>query len=135
MLVVATLWMQIALLFKPSPEDFSQEHLRAVFSLMPRIAFASLTAYITAQLHDVWAFHFWKEKTGGRHLWLRNNASTMVSQLIDSAIFTTLAFAGVVDWDTFWSILLTTYLFKLIVAAVDTPFMYLTRIVRPIAES
>ncbi len=131
MLIVATLWMQIALLFKPSPDDFSQEHLKAIFSLMPRITFASLTAYILAQLHDVWAFHFWKEKTRGKHLWLRNNASTMVSQLIDSAIFTTLAFAGSVDPQTFWSILVTTYLFKLIVAAVDTPFMYLSRLVRP----
>jgi len=131
MLIVATLWMQIALLFKPSPDDFSQEHLEAIFSLMPRITFASLTAYILAQLHDVWAFHFWKEKTRGKHLWLRNNASTMVSQLIDSAIFTTLAFAGSVDPQTFWSILVTTYLFKLIVAAVDTPFMYLSRFVRP----
>jgi uncharacterized integral membrane protein (TIGR00697 family) len=131
MLIVATIWMQIALLFRPSPDDFSQEHLRSVFSMMPRIAFASLTAYILAQLHDVWAFHFWKEKTKGKHLWLRNNASTMVSQLIDSVAFTTLAFLGTVDAKTFWSILLTTYLFKFIVAAFDTPFMYLTRVVKP----
>ncbi len=134
MLVVATLWMQLALLFKPSLEDFSQEHLSAIFSLMPRISLASLTAYIIAQLHDVWAFHFWKEKTKGKHLWLRNNASTMVSQLIDSVVFTTLAFLGVVDPKTFWSILATTYLFKLIVAAVDTPFIYLTRVIKPISE-
>ena len=134
MLVVATLWMQLALLFKPSPEDFSQEHLSAIFSLMPRISLASLTAYIIAQLHDVWAFHFWKEKTKGKHLWLRNNASTMVSQFIDSVVFTTLAFLGVVDPKTFWSILATTYLFKLIVAAVDTPFIYLTRVIKPISE-
>lgn len=134
MLVVATVWMQLALLFKPSPEDFSQEHLSAIFSLMPRISFASLTAYIIAQLHDVWAFHFWKEKTKGKHLWLRNNASTMVSQLIDSVVFTTLAFLGVVDLKTFWSILATTYLFKLIVAAVDTPFIYLTKMIKPAVE-
>ena len=134
MLVVATVWMQLALLFKPSPEDFSQEHLSAIFSLMPRISFASLTAYIIAQLHDVWAFHFWKEKTKGKHLWLRNNASTMVSQLIDSVVFTTLAFLGVVDSKTFWSILATTYLFKLIVAAVDTPFIYLTKMIKPAVE-
>ena len=134
MLIVATVWMQLALLFKPSPEDFSQEHLSAIFSLMPRISFASLTAYIIAQLHDVWAFHFWKEKTKGKHLWLRNNASTMVSQLIDSVVFTTLAFLGVVDSKTFWSILATTYLFKLIVAAVDTPFIYLTKMIKPAVE-
>ncbi len=131
MLIVATAWMQLALLFKPSPEDFSQEHLKAIFSMLPRITFASLTAYITAQMHDVWAFHFWKEKTKGKHLWLRNNASTMVSQLIDSVIFTTIAFVGLVNSGTFWSILLTTYLFKFIVAVVDTPFIYLTRLINP----
>ncbi len=131
MLIVATAWMQLALLFKPSPEDFSQEHLKAIFSLLPRITFASLTAYILAQMHDVWAFHFWKKKTRGKHLWLRNNASTMVSQLIDSVIFTTIAFLGVVDSKTFWSILITTYVFKFIVAVFDTPFMYLTRIIKP----
>ncbi len=125
MLIIATLWMQFALLFKPSPVDFSNEHLKAIFSIMPRITIASLTAYIISQLHDVWAFHFWKNLTKGKHLWLRNNASTMVSQLIDSVIFTTIAFLFVVDTQTFWSILWTTYLFKLIVAAFDTPFIYL----------
>ncbi len=129
MLLVATAWMQFALLFKPSPEDFSQKHLEAIFQLMPRIASASLLAYILSQLHDVWAFHFWKEKTKGKHLWFRNNASTMVSQLIDSVIFTTVAFLGLVDAKTFWSILWTTYVFKWIVAAVDTPFMYLSKVI------
>ncbi len=129
MLVVATIWMQFALLFKPSAQDFSQEHLKAIFELMPRIAGASLLAYIISQSHDVWAYHFWKDKTKGKHLWLRNNASTMVSQLIDSVIFTTIAFAGMVDMPTFWSILWTTYLFKWIVALVDTPFMYLSKAV------
>jgi len=126
-LLIATIWMQFALAFKPSPEDFSQQHLKAVFSLLPRITFASLTAYVLSQLHDVWAFHFWKDKTKGKHLWLRNNASTMVSQLIDTFVFTFLAFFGSVDKTTFWSILWTTYFFKWIVAAVDTPFMYLSK--------
>ena len=129
MLVVATIWMQFALLFKPSAQDFSQQYLKAIFELMPRIAGASLLAYIISQSHDVWAYHFWKDKTKGKHLWLRNNASTMVSQLIDSVIFTTVAFAGMVDMPTFWSILWTTYLFKWIVALVDTPFMYLSKAV------
>jgi len=128
-LIVATIWMQFALAFKPSSEDFSQQHLKAIFSFLPRITFASLTAYILSQLHDVWAFHFWKDKTRGKHLWLRNNASTMVSQLIDTFIFTFLAFFGTVDKTTFWSILWTTYLFKWIVAVVDTPFMYLSRMI------
>ena len=92
-----------------------------------RIAVASLIAYLLSQFHDVWAFHFWKAKTNGRHLWLRNNASTWASQLIDSVVFCTLAFACAVPKAVFWQILLTTYGIKLVVAALDTPFLYLAR--------
>ncbi len=127
-LIVATLWMQIALLFKPSPADFSQQHLEAIFSFMPRIAFASLTAYVISQLHDVWAYHFWMEKTKGKHLWLRNNASTMVSQAIDTIIFTTIAFIGVLPPSEFWSVVFTTYFLKWIVAAFDTIFIYVAKL-------
>ncbi len=128
-LVIATIWMQMALLFKPAPEDFADPHLKAIFNLMPRIAVASLTAYLLSQLHDVWAFHMWKEKTGERHLWLRNNASTMVSQAIDTVVFTTIAFLGVVDGRTFLSIVLTTYFLKWVVAAFDTAFIYLAKFI------
>jgi uncharacterized integral membrane protein (TIGR00697 family) len=96
-----------------------------------RVAVASLIAYIISQLHDVWAFHFWRLKTKGRHLWLRNNASTWVSQLMDSAVFCTLAFAGAKPTGIFFEILLTTYLIKLVVAALDTPFVYLGRRLAP----
>ena len=94
-----------------------------------RTTVASLTAYLISQFHDVWAFMFWKAKTRGRHLWIRNNASTMVSQLIDSAVFCTLAFAGAENVPTplFFEIMLTTYLVKLAIAAMDTPFCYLGR--------
>ena len=92
-----------------------------------RIAIASLIAYLISQFHDVWAFHFWKQKTKGRHLWLRNNASTWVSQFIDTAVFCTLAFAGAKPTHVFFEILMTTYFIKLLVAALDTPFIYLGR--------
>ncbi len=128
-LIVATIWMQMALLFKPAPEDFADPHLRAIFTLMPRITFASLTAYLLSQFHDVWAYHFWKEKTHGKHLWLRNNASTMVSQAIDTLVFTTIAFLGVVDLKTFGSIVLTTYFLKWLVAIFDTAFIYMAKFI------
>ncbi|AEJ61244.1 protein of unknown function DUF165 [Spirochaeta thermophila DSM 6578] len=115
---------QFALWFVPGPDDFSQEHLEAIFSLMPRIVLASLVAYLVSQFHDVWAFHFWKERFPS-WLWFRNNASTMVSQLLDSAIFSFLAFAGVYPLGVVVEIAVTTYLFKWIVAALDTPFLYL----------
>lgn len=92
-----------------------------------RVVVASLAAYLLSQFHDVWAFHFWKRVTSDRHLWLRNNASTWVSQLIDSAVFCTLAFARAVPAGVFFMLLGTTYGIKLVVAAFDTPFCYLGR--------
>ena len=131
-LVMAAVYMQIALAFVPDPSDFVQPHLEAVFGLLPRIAVASLAAYLVSQFHDIWAFHWIKGRTGGRHLWLRNNASTLVSQLLDSLIFCTVAFAGVFDWPVFRDIVITTYVFKVVVALLDTPFLYLARRMRPV---
>ncbi len=96
-----------------------------VFSLTPRIVFASIVAYFISQMHDVYAFHFWKVKTHGRHLWLRNNASTIVSQAIDTTVFITLAFYGVVPNEVLFSMILGQYLIKVIIALLDTPFMYM----------
>jgi uncharacterized integral membrane protein (TIGR00697 family) len=126
-LIAATIAMQFAIRFTPDASDVMHPHLGAIFSLMPRIAFASFTAYLLSQHHDIWAFHFWKRKTSGRYLWLRNNLSTMVSQLIDTTVFTFIAFWGVFPIDIFRQIFITTYFFKWIVAVVDTPFIYFAR--------
>lgn len=125
--VLATLYMQIALLFSPAEGDFAQPHLSAIFGLLPRLAIASICAYLISQMHDVWAFEFWKKKTQGRFLWLRNNASTLVSQLLDSAVFCLIAFWGVFPVPVLLEIMFTTYLFKGVVALLDTPFMYIAR--------
>lgn len=90
-----------------------------------RITLASMAAYLASQSHDVWAFHFWGRLTAGRHLWLRNNASTMVSQLIDTALFTSIAFWGVVPLQGLLSMVVTLYLVKWVVAILDTPFCYM----------
>ena len=95
-----------------------------VFSPQFRIVLASIIAYIISQHHDVWAFWKWREITHGKYLWIRNNASTMVSQLIDSATFTTIAFYGVVDTSILLNMILSMWLFKVIVALLDTPFVY-----------
>jgi len=121
--------MNLALLFKPNEFDFIQESLSNIFSLLPRIALASLLAYAVSQLHDIWAYNLWKRRLPSiKFLWLRNNASTMVSQLIDSVIFTFIAFWGLLPDNEFFEILITTYLLKWIVAMVDTPFLYLAKI-------
>lgn len=120
--------MNIALVFKPNEFDFIQESLKNIFAVLPRIAFASLVAYGISQLHDVWAYNFWKNFFPGvKFLWLRNNASTMVSQLLDSIIFTFIAFWGLLPREEFIQILITTYLVKWLVAGVDTPFLYLAQ--------
>ena len=94
-----------------------------VLYLTPRITIAGFIAYIISQNHDIWAFHFWKEKTNGKHLWLRNNASTVVSQLIDSVIFVTIAFYGIFP---IVPLILGQWIVKIIIALIDTPFMYYT---------
>jgi hypothetical protein len=124
-LLVMTVLIQLALLFKPSQADFAQEHLVSLFSMLPRLALASTAAYLVSQYHDVWAYHFWKNKfPGSKFLWLRNNLSTMVSQLIDTLIFTFGAFWGVFESSVLFEILLSTYFLKWIAAALDTPFLY-----------
>ena len=107
-----------------SPVDDSVFH--RVFGLFGPAVFASMTAYITAQFIDIRIFHFWKRKTNNRHLWLRNNGSTIFSQLIDtlSVLFLLCSF-GVIDWVRFYPLLLNGFLFKVLVALIDTPFFYL----------
>lgn len=126
-LVIMVVEMQLALKFIPHASDFAHESLQTIFGLMPRIAAGSLIAYLLSQHHDVWAFHFWKGKTEGKYLWFRNNASTMVSQAIDSIVFCSIAFIGVFDWGIWWQIVVSTYILKWVVAAIDTPFIYWAR--------
>jgi hypothetical protein len=131
-LLLTLVYMQLALRFVPAPSDWVQPHLESIFGFLPRVVLGSLVAYLVSQLHDVWAFHFWKRRTQGGKLWLRNNASTLVSQLLDSVIFCTIAFLGVFPWPVFWEILLTTYGIKLVMGLLDTPFIYLARRIRPL---
>ena len=97
-----------------------------VFGLFGPAVFASMTAYLTAQFIDIRIFHFWKRKTNNHHLWLRNNGSTIFSQLIDtlSVLFLLCSF-GVIDWVRFYPLLLNGFIFKVLVALIDTPFFYL----------
>ena len=128
-LAATVIIMQIALMFKPNEFDFIQESLKNIFAVLPRIALASLIAYGVSQFHDVWAYELWRKLFPGmRFLWLRNNASTMISQMLDSVIFTSIAFWGLLPRSEFMQILVTTYVLKLIVALVDTPFLYLARV-------
>jgi hypothetical protein len=127
-LIVMTVLMNAALLFIPAESDFAHESLKNIFSIMPRIATGSLIAYLAANFEDIWSFELWRRfKPGKVWLWLRSKASTFVSQIIDTVLFTLIAFWGVYPWEVLWQIMFTTYLLKWIVAVCDTPFMYLGR--------
>ena len=104
-----------------------QQAYESVFTLPGMLILGSMTAYLAAQLLDVKLFHFWKRVTQGRHLWLRNNASTMISQLADTVIVNSifLGFGLGLAWDVVIKIIVASYLAKLVIALADTPFVYL----------
>jgi len=96
-----------------------------VFGATAIAVFASMAAYLLAQYIDIQLFHFWKKITKGKHLWLRNNFSTFLSQFVDtfSVLFLLCSF-GKIDWELFGGLLLSGFLFKVLIAALDTPFLY-----------
>jgi uncharacterized integral membrane protein (TIGR00697 family) len=96
-----------------------------VFGATVVAVFASMMAYLLAQYIDIHIFHFWKRVTKGKHLWLRNNFSTFSSQFVDTfTVLFLLCSFNKISWDLFGSLLLSGFLFKVIVAAIDTPFLY-----------
>lgn len=104
----------------------------SVFGLTGIAVGASMLAYLLAQFIDIRIFHFWKKLTNGKHLWLRNNGSTFVSQLVDTGtVLALLCFAGAIEWDKFGILLLNGFLFKVLMALIDTPILYLaTAVIR-----
>jgi uncharacterized integral membrane protein (TIGR00697 family) len=126
-LLTTTIVMQITISFIPHESDFLSEHITEIFTFLPRIALASLIAYLISQSHDVWFFATLKNRYHHKFLWLRNNLSTISSQLIDNIIFTLIAFTGIFSWDIIIQIFLTSMIMKIFVATCDTPFVYWAR--------
>ncbi|RLJ98725.1 queuosine precursor transporter [Tenacibaculum discolor] len=101
------------------------ETFTKVFGLSPLAVLASMLAYLAAQFIDIRIFHFWKRLTKGKHLWLRNNFSTFLSQFIDTfTVLFLLSSFKILPWSIFGSLLLSGFLFKVIIAALDTPILY-----------
>ena len=99
---------------------------QTVFGATVLAVAASMMAYLFAQYIDIQLYHFWKKMTQGKHLWLRNNFSTFLSQFVDTfTVLFLLCLFGKIDWELFACLLLSGYLFKVLVAALDTPLMYL----------
>lgn len=117
--------MQIALLFEPTSWDEGHSALAYTFGLLPRIAVGSILAYIISQWVDVYLYDRIRQRN--LPLWLRNNGSTLLSQLIDTSIFVPIAFIGLYSSADVIEIAITTYLIKVLVAVADTPFLYIMK--------
>ena len=97
-----------------------------VFSLSPLAVLASMIAYLLAQFVDIRIYHFWKKLTKGKMLWLRNNFSTFASQFLDTfSVILLLSIFGILPWDLFYGLVFSGFIFKVLVAALDTPLLYL----------
>lgn len=121
-LLVTFLLIRIALTWDAAPFWREQKAFSTILGSTSRIIIASFIAYLVSQYHDVWAFHIWRKLTEGRHLWLRNTASTVVSQFIDTLIFITIAFYGTMP---VFPLMKGQYFIKVLIALLDTPFVYL----------
>lgn len=121
------------LLYVPNENDWAMGSIKAVFSSTPRMLTASFLVYAVSQLFDVWLYHRWwaftEKKTGNRRrlLWLRNNGSTLVSQILNTFLFTLLAFYGTYDVPTLVSIFFSSYVIYIFTSLLDTPVVYLAR--------
>lgn len=135
-LLATVIIMQLAILFEPlDANDVYHEGIRNIFSILPQVAGASLVAYLASQLFDVYLFQRIKKRfPDDKYLWIRNNGSTLVSQLLDTVIFVPLAFIGWQPFDVIVDIFITTYVIKVLVAILDTPFVYLIKRITPIDE-
>ena len=128
-LVISQSW----LLYTPAASDWAMPSFRTLFSNTPRMMFASLSVYAISQKFDVWLYHVWWQMTerktgdGRKFLWLRNNGSTLISQLVNAALFNVLAFWGMYETPVLLSIILSSYVIYIFTSLMDTPFVYLAR--------
>lgn len=131
--IVFMIFSQWWLLYSPSENDFAMESMKVIFSNTTRVIIASMVTYFIVQNFDVWAYHKWwdftTKKFGDKKkfLWLRNNGSTMLSQLLNTILFTVGAFWGTYDAKTLFNICISTYVIYIVTSLADTPFIYLAR--------
>lgn len=128
LVVMTQISMQFLPSNKPETSVFAQsvhEATVTLFDYTPRFVLGSLLAYLLSQTFDVWVFHRIRKATGGRHLWLRNTGSTLLSQAIDTLIYGLVVWWGLVDLATALALAGAKYVFKFAIAVIDTPFIYL----------
>ena len=131
-----TVIMLITIGFKPSTNDWAHDSLANVFTPMSRFFIASMIAYLASQYFDVWIYSTIKNITKNRYLWLRNNLSTILSSLVDNTIFSLLAWIILnPNPETLYNVIMIyifgTYVLRILIAFVDTPFMYFSKLSLP----
>lgn len=125
-ILISQSWM----IYQPAATDWAAPAIREIFSNTPRMMLASLLVYAFVQMFDVWLYHKWWDFTNKRFgdsrrfLWLRNNGSTLVSQLLNTVLFTWGAFYGMYGVETLVSIAASSYIIFIVTSLVDTPFIY-----------
>ena len=129
--IAATVIIQISMLFEPNSQDFVSPAMATVFGLLPRLTIASLIAYLVSNMLDTFLYDIFK-RISPKHLWLRNNAATMISQLVDNVIFTAIAWIGVFDVPTMIELGITSQIIKCAIALCDTPFLYVAKRIKPV---
>lgn len=124
-MIATTIIMYFSLKVVPSSVDNVQGALDTIFGFFPRLVFASLTAFFISQSLDVFTYQFWRNKfPETKYIWIRNNFSTLFSQLIDNAIFTIIAFYGIFSYTYMLQIFITSCILRSIISVLDTPFIY-----------
>ena len=133
--ILFVLVSQSWLMYLPSAEDWVTPAMRAIFSNTPRLMLSSLAVYAIVQVFDVWLYHKWWDLTqrlsGDRrgYLWVRNNGSTLISQLLNAILYTIFAFYGMYDIPTLVSIVLSSYVIFIFTSLLDTPIVYWARLI------
>lgn len=128
--VIMVAMISLSLLFLPSDTKHARtihEAIGAIFNFAPLFVFGSLFAYLITQSFDVWIFHYLKEKTKGKHLWLRNNGSTITSQALDTILYATIVWGPVVGMAKAFQLAFAKYIIKVVIALIDTIFIYWAR--------
>ena len=132
-ILISQSWM----LYQPNANDWAQPSIKTIFSNTPRLMFASFIVYAICQRFDVWAYHRWWNMTtrlcgdSKKFLWLRNNGSTLISQLLNTVLYTFGAFWGMYKLPVLINIAFSSYVIFVITSLADTPFIYLARKVKP----
>jgi uncharacterized integral membrane protein (TIGR00697 family) len=125
--IIMVIMIFISLLFLPSQTIYAQnvhDAMNVLFSFTPIFVFGSLFVYLITQSVDIWIFHAIKKKTNGRHLWLRNNVSTILSQALDTVLYALIVWAPIVGFWKALALAMSKYIIKILIALIDTVFLY-----------